>query len=550
MSNLVAEKADELYISWIINWDIHSITTNILNIFNANIFYPYHNSLAYSDIYITSAFISFLPSKIIGEPAVAFNFIFIFSLITLGFFTYLLTNYLTKNHLASVVSGTLVSFSSYTLTKYMHIQLLNIGWVPLSIIFFIKFLDQKKYKYLMISAVFFIVQLYNSFLPGYFIVFSCLFIFIYYLLKKEIKFKSINLLKVFLIAFLTIVAVLPVIIPYYRVSKQFSYQRDIRDSIQFANRLEYTLYPGNTTRLSSFLLNTFYKNDNGPFTYDGFVGAMFFTLGVLAIIYRIKNRRKKLLLFDIFIAIGVFGFILSLGPAFQWGGHVIKKPFLIPLPYAAFYYLIPGFNGMRNSARWEMLFLFSFSVAIGIFLSSYFSQIKKTTAFFLTCIICLLIFLEFNFPYRYYSIPTKENFPKVYYFINSLPKDSVISEFPIYNWGTFPEFNSENTREYYSTLGFWKTFNGGAGFTPLPWQKKATFLIKNFPGAESINLLKNNGVDYIVLHAWEFDELHNSKNYVGSNIVLSGLDVKTTLDQDLSLELIYSREDDYVYKIK
>ena len=550
MSELIAEKADDLYIAWIINWNISSFVNGLTNIFNANIFYPYHNALAYSDIYITSALLSFLPTKIIGEPAVAYNFIFIFSLVTFGFFTYLLTEYLTKNHLASVVSGTLVSFSAYTLSKYMHIQLLNIGWVPLSLLFFIKFLDYKKYRNLIVSAVFFIVQLYNSFLPGYFIAFSCLFIFAYYLIKKKITLRSIILRKVFVIIIFTLISILPVIIPYYQVSKEFNYERDIRDSIQFANRPEYTLYPGNTTRLSNLLLKTFYKNDKGPFTYDGFIGAAFFILSVLAISYRIKNKKKNFLLFDIFILIGVFGFILSLGPVFQWGGHVIKHPLTIPLPYALFYYLIPGFNGLRNSARWEMLFLFSFSVSIGIFLSVFFKNKQDFLKVFAVIVICSAVLLEFKFPYNYYQIPTKENFPKVYTYINNLPKDAVISEFPIYNWGTFPDLNSESRREYYSTLGFWKTFNGSAGFNPPPWQTKATYLIKYFPSAESIKLLKKNGVNYIVLHSWEYDLIHNKNYNVDGKIVPGGNEIKNGLDIINSAELIYSVDNDYVYKIK
>lgn len=549
LSNLIVEPTDGLYINWIINWNIHSFTNNIANIFNTNIFYPYQNTLAYSDIYITSALLAFVPTKIIGEPAVAYNFIFIFSLISFGFSTYLLSQYITKNHLASVISGTLVSFSAYTLTKPMHIQLLNIGWVPLSILFFIKFLDYKKYKYLLASAIFFVVQIYNSFLPGYFIVFSCLFLSVYYLMKRKIKLKEINIFKVFILIVFIFIAVVPVVIPYYQVSREFNYVRDIRDSIRFANRPEYILYPGFATRLDNLLINTFYKNDKGPFTYDGFIGATFLILSVLVIIYRIIYRKKKFILFDIFIVIGVFGFILSLGPVFQWGGHVIKHPFIIPLPYALFYYLIPGFNGLRNSARWEMLFLFSFSICIGIFLSNYFKGKSNAFKFLLSMLICMFVLLEFKFPYNYYQIPTKEKFPRVYSFVKDLPKNSVISEFPIYNWGTFPDLFSESRREYYSTLSFRKTFNGGAGFDPPPWQKKVTYLIKYFPNDDSIKLLKKNGVNYIVLHAWEYDLIHNKNYDVDGKVVYSGNQVKDILNTIQNVALIYSVDNEYVYKI-
>lgn len=545
MSDIFFEKVDDAYISWIINWNIHSFTTNVLNIFNGNIYYPYHNTLAYADTFITSSLLAFLPVKIISEPAVAYNFNLIFSFTTLGFCTYLLALYLTKSHLSSIAAGTITAYSPYALTKVMHLQLLEICWVPLSILFFLLFLDKKSFKYFLFSVVFFVIQMYNSFLPGYFILISCLFIFIYYFWAKKIKPAQLPLGKIFLTGLVTFLLVLPTIIPYYQVSKEFNYVRDIRDAIRFANRPEYTLYPGFTTRLGDFLMSVFYKNDKSPITYDGFMGLVFFILSAVAIIYRLANRKKKWFIFDIFLTIGVFSYILSLGPAFQWGGHVIKHPFIIPLPYALFYYLVPGFNGFRNSARWEMLFLLSFSISIAYFLSVVLKDRSIIFKLFFIILICFGVLWEFNFPYKSYQVPIKENFPRIYYFIKNLPQDSVISEFPIYNWNTYPLLNSENFREYYGTLSFRKTINGASGFSPPPWQIKINYLVNNFPNSDSIKLLKSGGVNYIIVHSWEYDRLHGAGYEVSP-----GAEIKSKLDNNKIVEFVYSVDDDYVYKIK
>lgn len=549
MTNMLFEKVDDIYISWIINWDVHSFTTNILNIFNGNIFYPYRNTLAYSDIYLTTAVLAFIPVKLVGEPAFAYNFSLLFSFIMLGFCTYLLALYITKSHLSSLAAGTITAYSPYALSKVMHLQLLGICWVPLSILFFLLFLDKKAFKYFLISVFFFIVQMYNSFLPGYFIFLSCVFILIYYFWRKKVKFKQLPWNKIILTGVITVIIVLPVIIPYYQVAKEFNYARDIRDSIRFANRPDYTLYPGFTTRLYDFLQSTFYKKNNSQLTYDGFMGLVFFIASATAIIYRFVNRKKNWFMFDIFLIIGIFSYILSLGPAFQWAGHVIKHPFLIPLPYALFYYLAPGFNGFRDSSRWEMLFLLSFSISVAVFLTIYLKNKRTFWKLLLVGLICFGVLWEFKFPYSSHQVPSKENFPKAYYFIKTLPQKAVISEFPIYNWDTFPEFNSENMREYYSTLGYWKTFNGAAGFDPPPWQNKVEYLINNFPSQSSINLLKQNKVSYIILHTWEYDELHAKKYQNDSGIVKNGAGIKKELDNNDHLKLIYSVDKDYVYEI-
>lgn len=223
---------------------------------------------------------------------------------------------------------------------------------------------------------------------------------------------------------------------------------------------------------------------------------------------------------------------------------------MIPLPYALFYYLIPGFNGLRNSARWEMLFLISFSICIAIFLSAVFKNKRFALKAILIFIICLEVLWEFNFPYKFSQIPVAAQFPKVYFFINSLPKNSVIVEFPIFNWNTYIPLNDiETTREYYSTLGYWKTFNGGAGFDPPPWQNKVTFLANNFPNRQSIVLLKTIPVGYIVLHKDQFDMMHNKQILINGKLVLKGEEIKTNLEKNTNLSLVYSDKNSSVYKI-
>src|SRR3981081_3085142 len=66
-------RGDELLIAWITSWDIHALTTNPLSLFDANIFYPYHNSLAFSDIFLTTSILSFIPLKLINQPIAANN---------------------------------------------------------------------------------------------------------------------------------------------------------------------------------------------------------------------------------------------------------------------------------------------------------------------------------------------------------------------------------------------------------------------------------------------------------------------------------------------
>ena len=99
MGDMAVDLGDSYLVSWIINWVNHAIFTNPLNLFNAPIYFPYSNSLAFSEPFITSSILSFIPLKLIEDPMVAVNFTLISSIFMVGYFTFLLSYYITKDFL-------------------------------------------------------------------------------------------------------------------------------------------------------------------------------------------------------------------------------------------------------------------------------------------------------------------------------------------------------------------------------------------------------------------------------------------------------------------
>jgi hypothetical protein len=116
---------DELYITWILNWDIHTLTTNISNLFDGNIYYPYSYSIAYSDLHLSSAIIGLLPVILTQEPLTAYTVNLFLSFALLGFTMYLLVYFLTSDFWSSTTSGMIFGFSTYLLPKLGHLQVLT-----------------------------------------------------------------------------------------------------------------------------------------------------------------------------------------------------------------------------------------------------------------------------------------------------------------------------------------------------------------------------------------------------------------------------------------
>jgi hypothetical protein len=550
LGDLVTGFGDQLLIAWIQNWVIHALFTNPLSLFDANLYYPYHNTLAYTETFIVTSILAIPARLLVGEPIATVNFTLISSLVFLGFSVYLLGFYLTRNFWASLFAGFLVVFSPAVLDTSVHLQFLSMECVPLAILFFLHFMNTRKSRYFALSLLFLVLQLYNSIEPGFFIAFSFAVIFIIYVWKDK-KFFWIISAKNVLIAVIALIPVMIIATPYFSVAHQFHYSRDIRDSIHFALQPEDFAYPGTTTRLQELLMRSVPTNNysqNNEF-HAGYLGLVFSILVVFAIGFGIRNYRTGGRLLMIFFALALVGLIISFGPALHLGRHTVHKPFPVPLPYGLFYYVIPGFNGMRDSARWNMLFIVSMAVVIAITLNnllSRYSVIKKTILYGL---LFVGVIAEYNFPMQFYPISPFKDIPQVYSWLATTAPDTKIIEMPIYNWNSFPFAEIEIQRDYYSLADFRKTVNGASGFSPPPWQVLVTGLTMKFPSRDTILELKHLGVNYIIVHTNEYDACSKTK-VCGYQVTKNGKGIIKQIEQSKSFKLVKKFKDTYVYTFR
>ena len=543
----------EYVISWIFNWNIHSILTgNIFHIFDANIYTPFPLSLAYSDTHFIASIIALPAFLLLKEPIVPANITFLTSLLFLGFSTYLLSYFLTKNFFASLLSGFLLIFCPIMLDKRVHLQMLAIEWIPLSLLFFFYYLKTGKFRHLFFCLLFFVIQTYNSFLPGYFLMFFFITSAgICFFTNKKCweKFFQWKILFAFLAAFLIIV---PIAIPYYTISQKYDYVRNIRDAIHFAIQPEDLLIANDNSRLVT--LTTWFKSSPSYPAYaevqSAFPGIAITILSICSTVYFLKQKKKNMHALS-FVFTGLLGLTLAFGPAMHWARQTVHHPFLIPLPYGLFYYLIPGFQGFRNSARFEVLFVLGISFASAIFLT----DVLKRKSRLLNVVVYAFLFAitigECNFPMHFDKAPTFAQFPPVYSWIaHHTPKNAVILETPMYNWDNNPFGNNQEVmREYYSVIHFRKIIGGGSGFSPPPWQQLAIEMFNDFPSEKMLMAAKRIGVTYIVVHKKEYDILSGEKWKSRGRGVKDGTTILNLLNDNSAVTLITNLGDDYIYKV-
>ncbi len=128
--SLPGDIGDPVLNTYIIAWDTHALVADPLNLFNANIFYPLPNTLAYSENLMGNALLALPIALLTGQPVLAYNFIFLLSFVLAGFAMYLFTLRCTRHRYAAFVAGVAFAFAPYRLASLAHIQLLTVQWLP------------------------------------------------------------------------------------------------------------------------------------------------------------------------------------------------------------------------------------------------------------------------------------------------------------------------------------------------------------------------------------------------------------------------------------
>lgn len=474
LNNFIIDPHDGLLITWFLNWSLgHPLN------YNANIFYPYQNTLAFSETMFPQALIAAPFVLLTAEPLVTYNINVLLGFVLTAFACYLLISYLTKSDPAAILGATIFTFSTIHLNYLAHLQLFDF-W---PVIFAIYFLLREKFK---LFVLFFLISSLTTILNLYFLLAVICLIFLFNFVKRR---------SLVLYTIISVLLVAPFLFPYYLVTRQFQNIRPINDainnSLQFPDLLNVSVY----SRLSAF-----FPQQSGTPAY---FGAVF--LGMILLAF----RKFKI---SIWWWLAGLSFILALGPAlhiFRNTVHIGPIP-AIPLPYAIFYYLLPGFAGLRTPSRWILLTAFALSVAVVVYFA-------KRITWKWAVILSLLVILEVNFPFQYTQVPSVREFPQEQVWLKDNYPGAPIIQFPIYAWFDGDNIGTETLREYYSTIHYHPMVNGYSGFSPREWEEKVKWLQKNFPDGETVGYLRNLGIRLILVPVdWDVTSVQNELELVAS----------------------------------
>jgi len=481
---------DPLLNTWILAWDTHALLTDPLNLFNANIFYPLSNTLAYSEHLFSTALLALPWQVLFGEPVLAYNLSLLFSFPLAAFGMYLLALRWTHHRGAAFIAGLIFAFNPYRFAGIAHLQLLTFQWLPYAVLYLDLLLVKQglgvrgqevertrvlKPALLAALAIFFLLQVLASW---YLALYTALILGIFLLaVLVTHRVHPTQLIPILATLLLATLLTLPFILPYLSLVDQLRESRPLSLALSLAaaptdyfaaapfNRIFGSLTESFRTRPGFIGENTLFAG-----AMAGVLGLMGLIVGVRCQVSGVKCRIPRYVFYTLVVVL-VFSFILTFST-----------------PYALLAAAFPPATIVRVPSRWIIPGLFALSglAAFGVVLTQHASRPTKYAI--LATISLLLIIEAFSIPLPLAPVNNKQTLNPAYHWLATQPGDVALVELPMHS-APAPEY-PEVKRMVASALGWWHLVNGYSGYTP-PRQPELARNLKNFPDDNSIQTLQN-----------------------------------------------------------
>lgn len=496
LAEALQDTSDALLNLLVISRQVHQLLVSPFRLFDANIFYPYPNTLAYSEILFPSALLSVPVLVFTDNSILTYNLMFLLSFTLSAFGLYLLAYRLSGNRYAALIAGLVFAFSPYRAAHLSQLPLLTMQWMPLTLLYLDRYLGRRRAKDGLLFCGFFVAQ---SLSCLYYAFFTGLLVSLYLLYYFGLRWRRISpslILRLVALGGLIAILLTPFALPYFQVSRELGLKRSLSEAVAF-----------------SLSLRHIWKNQLLPCWAALLLALLGFFLPAKGRSPGHLGRRESAIFY---LILALFGSVLALGPTLQVSKG-LEWPTL-PMPYRFFFDYFPGFKAMRDPGRFFILTVLS----LGVLAAQGMAALERALALPLirqgwrwawrAGVFLLVLYPLLGRSWAHVKvafIEGEDRLPPVYRWLARQPP-TVIVELPLafhvgpppaepvdpaYVWPTHNIFRYQ----YFSTYHWQKSIDGYSSFVP-PRHGEIDQEMAYFPSERAISLLQGLDVEYVVLH--------------------------------------------------
>jgi hypothetical protein len=356
-TTMAAPFGDPLLNAWILGWDADRLRHGLAGLWTAPAFHPYPDTLAYSE-HLLGIAVPLAPIYwLTGNAVLLYNVALMASFALAGTGMYLLARDLTGRRDAAILAALAFMWCPNRAQQITHLQVLVNGWMPIALWALHRYFATGSRRALAGFVVAFVVQGLSN---GYFLFFLAVpvtIVAIVEMVRHRERWRAHALhLAVAAVAIGLLIA--PVASAYLRVKREQGLTRTRGDAVQFGAT------PGDYLKVSGQLPLWSGVLPIGASEKELFPGLTVVVLS-LAVLLRARPRREapKGLVppgagVPLYVAIGLAGFVLSLGPEPALSGGIR----FTTGPYDWLAVVVPGMDGLRVPARFAVVVYLALAV--------------------------------------------------------------------------------------------------------------------------------------------------------------------------------------------
>ena len=451
---------------WVVSWVAHALTTDPRQLFNANIFYPHTNALAFSEGNIVEGAIGAPVWLLTRNPYTTHNFIFLFSFAQSFIATYYLVRRLTGDRRAAVVAGVMYAYCPFAFARQAHIQLLMIGFLPWVMLAWHRFVDRtsmaRAVELGVVMALAGLACAYYGIFAGGMIAFASIWFAISRRRWNDMQYVG----GVAVAAVVCLGSIAPFFVPYLQMQESTGFERPLTG--------QYSANIGAWLISSAWAHRWWAPYLTAP-SEVLFPGILAIVLGVWGARIALRSPQRDVAIY--YIGLAIFTFWLTFGP----------KAGL----YTVLYYTVPVFSFLRAPSRAGIVVTLCLIVLAAPAMVALMKR-RAVNAVWAALLILAAADL-YRAPLRMREAPP---LPNVYRTLAALPKGPVI-ELPY--WATSIEYHRHAEYMLASTAHWQPLVNGYSDHIPQDFRDQAPVLA-GFPSRESLAVLQPVGARYAVFH--------------------------------------------------
>lgn len=480
---------DARLIIWTLAWDNHAVLDRAPSLFDANIFHPAKDALAYSEHLFGISLFTLPVYAVTRNPILAYNIVWFLSFFLSAAAAHALVWRATRDHLAATVAGIAYAFCFYRMHQgHGHLHMIWGFWIPLSLIAMDRWVRRPSRGRVSVFVAIVVLQALGSWYQAV-LIFVTNAMFMMWLVVVEGAAPRTQLRRLAAQAAIGAVMALAIVTPFARHYGALAAVNPAEAAAGAADLAAYLVPPENTWAgqwLSA-------HGVKGPRWIWGeqtlYLGWVAILLAMLGAAVSLRTRDSVVRRLRFFIVLAMVAMALAAGPSASevatraWGW----SPFGLLAR-------IPGVNLFRVPARFTALTTLAIAVLAATGCAA--MHVRFGRAGRVVTLVAIPLFLLESYVVHFPGGgPAAFPIPRMYAYIARLPPGPVVS-LPDHA-GTSIWFE-EADYQFFSTAHWHPIANGYSRAEPDGFRALMDRL-KTFPDPTSLAALRETGIRYVVL---------------------------------------------------